>query len=94
MYCYLEVWFDSFQRVDHVAVHFGRHLNLALLQKKLPTPIIDGKNICVRRVDKHTSGRWRNGHAICKDLGSSPTYDQWSFSLVTRFLHSRIEFQR
>ena len=29
-----------------------------------------------------------NGHAICKDLGLSPTYDQWSFSLVTRFLHS------
>ena len=33
----------------------------------------------------------RNGYAICKDPGSSPTsptYDQWSFSPVIRFLHS------
>ena len=22
-----------------------------------------------------------NGHSICKDLGSSPTYDQWNFHL-------------
>ena len=28
---------------------------------------------------------WRNGHAICKDLGSSPTYDQRSFPPVTSF---------
>ena len=35
-----------------------------------------------------------NGHAICKNLGSSPTNGQWSFSPVTRFLHSTIEPQR
>ena len=34
---------------------------------------------------------WSNGHAICKDLGSSPTYNQWSFSPVKRFLHSIID---
>ena len=28
-----------------------------------------------------------NGYAICKDLGSIPTYDQWSF-LSVRLLHS------
>ena len=33
-----------------------------------------------------------NGHAICKDLVSSPTYDQWSFP-PTRFLQSPIETQ-
>ena len=31
--------------------------------------------------------------AIYKDLGLSPTYDQWSFSPVTRFLHSTIKPQ-
>ena len=30
-------------------------------------------------------------HTICKDLSSSPTYDQWSFSPVIRFLLSPIE---
>ena len=35
-----------------------------------------------------------NGYAICKILGSSPTYDQWSFSPVTRFLHSKNDTQR
>ena len=30
-----------------------------------------------------------NGHAICKDLGSSPTYDQWSFPPVKGFFHSK-----
>ena len=35
-----------------------------------------------------------NGYAIYKDLGFSPTYDQWSFLTVTRFLHSTIESQR
>ena len=48
---------------------------------------------------EHTpKARWRNGlarwstsHAIWKDPGSNPTYDQWSFSPVTRFLHSLIE---
>ena len=35
-----------------------------------------------------------NGYTICKDLGSSPTYVQRSFSSVTRFLHSTIESQR
>ena len=34
-----------------------------------------------------------NRHAICKDLGTSPTYDQWSFSPVIRFLYSLIEPQ-
>ena len=29
-----------------------------------------------------------NGYAICKVLGSTPTYDHWSFSPVIRFLHS------
>ena len=28
-----------------------------------------------------------NVHAICKDLGSSLTYDQWSFPPVIKFLH-------
>ena len=32
----------------------------------------------------------RNDHAICKDLGSSPTYDQWSFSL--KKFHTNICF--
>ena len=30
-------------------------------------------------------------HAICKDQGWSPTYDQWKFSTVTRFIYSKIE---
>ena len=34
------------------------------------------------------------GYAICKDLGSSPTYGQWSFLPVTWFLHSTIESER
>ena len=36
--------------------------------------------------DKNHRSRWRSGlalfqqgHAICEDLGSSPTYDQWVF---------------
>ena len=37
---------------------------------------------------------YSNGYAICKDLGSSPTYDQWSFSPVIRFPHSTIKTQR
>ena len=36
---------------------------------------------------------WSNGYAICKDPDSSPTYDQWSLSHVTRFLHAAIELQ-
>ena len=35
-----------------------------------------------------------NGNAICKDLGSCPTSDQWSFSPVTRFLHLTTKPQR
>ena len=30
-----------------------------------------------------------NGHAMLKDLGLSPTYDQWSFPPVKRFFHSQ-----
>ena len=32
-------------------------------------------------------------YAICKDLGSNPTFDQWSFSPVTRFLPLTIKPQ-
>ena len=34
-----------------------------------------------------------NDHAICKNLCSSPTYDQWSVSAVTRFPHSAMKPQ-
>ena len=30
-------------------------------------------------------------HAAYKNLGLSPTYNQWSFSAVIRFLHSTIK---
>ena len=35
-----------------------------------------------------------NGHAICKELCSSPTYNQRSSSPVIKFLHSTIKTQR
>ena len=47
--------------------------------------------INVRETDRMVQCACSNGYAICKDLGSSPTYDQCSFSPVTRFLHSTIE---
>ena len=30
----------------------------------------------------------RNGYAICKNMGSSPIYDQRSISPIIRYLHS------
>ena len=50
-----------------------------------------GMNLIVGAMVKRA---FSNGYAIGKDLGSSPTYEQWSFSSVVRFLHSTIESQR
>ena len=33
-----------------------------------------------------------NGYAICKDLYSSPTYDQRSFFPVLMFFHTQLDF--
>ena len=58
------------------------------LQKyiQVSTILITGKGLGGAMVQPACS----NGYAICKDLSSSPTYGQWSFSPVTRFSQSKI----
>ena len=44
----------------------------------------------MRFVDEISSLSCSNDQAICKGLGPSPTYDQWSFLPAAWFLHAKI----